>query len=95
MVIVDGLEGRVFVDDMRDRPVQGTSDWNEYEIVVLRLRDAETVTLGVLLIGPGTAWLSGRLGRGKICHSALGQPCSVVANLPLEIAAHPRYRRQT
>lgn len=55
-VTVNNSKTRVFLDDMRDRPVQGSSEWTSADIRVPRILDAESVTLGVLVIGAGSAW---------------------------------------
>ncbi|HYE03305.1 MAG TPA: S41 family peptidase [Phycisphaerales bacterium] len=53
---VDREGGRVgFFDNMSDRPIQGPPDWNRYEIVGDVAPDAQTINLGVLLVGAPTA----------------------------------------
>jgi C-terminal processing protease CtpA/Prc len=54
--VVSDKSGRIFLDDMRDRPVQGTTEWQAVEVHIPRLLDAESVEIGVLVIGSGTAW---------------------------------------
>ncbi len=55
-VVVNDSKTRIFVDDMRGRPVQGNSEWTAVEIRVPRMLDAQTIEMGVLMIGSGTAW---------------------------------------
>lgn len=55
-VTVNDSKTRIFIDDMRGRPIQGTSKWTAVEIRVPRMMDAHTMEMGVLVIGPGTAW---------------------------------------
>lgn len=55
-LVVNGSDSRLFVDDMRGRPIQGDTDWTLAEIRVPRLLDAQSIELGALVIGPGTAW---------------------------------------
>lgn len=55
-VVVDGEQGRLFVDDMRDRPVRGTTGWTHYTIAIPQLDAAKRAYAGVLLLGAGTAW---------------------------------------
>jgi len=55
---VDGPEARPLAfDNMQGRPIQGTSDWKRYD-VVLDVDDTATgISFGVLLEGTGTLWL--------------------------------------
>ena len=55
-VIVNDSKTRIFIDDMRGRPVQGNSEWTAVEIRVPRMLDARTMEIGVLVIGSGIAW---------------------------------------
>ncbi len=55
-VIVEGPDGQIFQDDMRDRPAVGTSDWQKAEIRIPRFREATHVKIGALVIGGGAAW---------------------------------------
>ena len=43
-------------DNMGERPVKGTSGWQEYAIVLDVAKDAVTLRLGVWLMGPGRLW---------------------------------------
>jgi hypothetical protein len=54
---VDGPGRTVgFFDNMDDRPITSTT-WGSYEIVGDVPADAETINLGLMLIGAGRAWL--------------------------------------
>jgi len=44
-------------DNMDDRPIKGTTDWTQYDIVVDIPSTANHVTFGLMLIGTGTIWL--------------------------------------
>lgn len=55
VAMVDGPDGRLFVDDMRGRIVNGTQGWRRYEITVPPLPTAEKFVVGVLLVGGGEA----------------------------------------
>ena len=44
-------------DNMQTRPIQGTSDWQRYEIVLDVSKKRKTITFGILLNGSGQAWL--------------------------------------
>jgi len=55
-VVVNDADTRIFLDDMRGRPVQGDAEWTPAEIRVPRLPNARTIEMGVLVIGAGVAW---------------------------------------
>lgn len=55
---VDGKGGEVLqFDNMENRPVMGTNDWNRYHIVLDVPEHSETISFGVLLTGGGQLWL--------------------------------------
>ncbi len=56
VAILEGPDGRIFMDDMRDRVVSGDSEWQEYRIQIPPSTEARKLTIGVLVIGSGTAW---------------------------------------
>jgi hypothetical protein len=45
-------------DNMQDRPIKGTSDWQKYEIVLDVPQESVHIAFGVLLCGKGQVWLS-------------------------------------
>lgn len=45
------------VAEMRRDAVHGTSDWTRYEITLKVPPEAEQIEAGIVLFGPGTAWL--------------------------------------
>jgi putative CocE/NonD family hydrolase len=53
---VDGAAEATPFDDMQDRQLTGTADWQRLEIVLDVPVDAGLIDLGVLLRGRGTAW---------------------------------------
>ncbi len=55
-VIVQGADETLFQDDMRDRQVRGTTDWQKFRITLPRLAAATNIKVGVVVIGSGTAW---------------------------------------
>ena len=57
MRVDKGAESVAF-DNMQDRPLKGTTDWRNYQVVLDVPQDATEVFIGVLLGGPGTVWLS-------------------------------------
>jgi len=48
----------VAFDNMWDRPIRGTTDWEHHEVVLDVLAHAQAIALGVLLVGEGDAWMS-------------------------------------
>lgn len=58
---VDGYSPGVMLgfDNMGNRPIDGTSDWQKYEIVLDVPDTSAALAYGVLLTGNGTVWLSG------------------------------------
>lgn len=56
---VDGpLRQILSFDNMQSRPIQGTSDWQPYEIVLDVPEESLDIALGLLLEGPGQAWIN-------------------------------------
>lgn len=49
--------GRGFFDNMGARPITGRTEWREYEITGNVAPDAEAVSVGMLVVGAGQAWL--------------------------------------
>lgn len=45
------------LDNMQNRPITGTTDWQKYEIVLDIPEDGATIGFGVLLQGEGEIWL--------------------------------------
>lgn len=46
-------------DNMYNRPIEGTTDWNQYSIVLDVPKDSESIYFGVLLYGKGKVWADG------------------------------------
>ncbi len=46
-------------DNMNARPIKGTLDWKKYEIVLDIPAESKYITFGILLNGPGQAWIDG------------------------------------
>jgi len=56
---VDGPGARPLpFDNMADRPIRGTTDWEQHEVVLDVPAQAQAIALGVLLVGEGEAWMS-------------------------------------
>jgi hypothetical protein len=55
---VDGREtSSLAFDNMQTRPIRGTSDWQEYEIVLDLPAEAAAISFGALLAGKGRLWI--------------------------------------
>ncbi|WP_042473209.1 helix-turn-helix transcriptional regulator [Bacillus ndiopicus] len=46
-------------DNMSDRPILGTNNWNKYSIVLDVPENSATISFGILLTGKGEVWLDG------------------------------------
>lgn len=59
-VRVDGPDEKVLAfDNMTTRPIQGTTEWALYTIVLDVPEQAEAIAFGALLCGPGQIWIDG------------------------------------
>jgi hypothetical protein len=47
------------LDNMQNRPIKGTMDWQRYEVVLDVPIDATKIAFGALLVGGGNLWLNG------------------------------------
>ena len=57
---VDGPGGKVLAfDNMNDRGVNGTTDWQRYEIELPVDAEARNINFGAIHTGDGTAWIDG------------------------------------
>jgi hypothetical protein len=45
-------------DNMQNRPIKGTTDWQKYQIVLDVPPESADIAFGILLEGKGQAWLS-------------------------------------
>ena len=55
---VDGSKNEVLAfDNMQNRAIKGTCDWEQYEIVLDVPEQAEQISFGLLLAGRGQAWM--------------------------------------
>ena len=56
---VDGGPNKVLsFDNMQDRPIKGTTGWQNYQVVLDVPTGATSVNFGILLSGTGTVWLN-------------------------------------
>lgn len=44
-------------DNMQSRPIKGSADWKKYEVVLDVAPEATAIAFGILLDGPGRAWI--------------------------------------
>ncbi len=55
------LDGRFSVtlklDNMQNRPIRGTSEWNLYSCVLDVPPETEVINIGILLSGKGNVWM--------------------------------------
>ncbi len=58
-VRVDEGQYSVSFDNMQDRPITGTSDWEEYEIILDVPKGSTGISYGIILAGTGEAWIDG------------------------------------
>ena len=58
---VDGQSGGMYLafDNMEDRPIKGTTDWREYQVVLDVSPEASAISIGIALTGTGTVWMAG------------------------------------
>jgi len=56
---IDGSQAKMLgFDNMQNRPIKGTLDWQPYEIVLNVPQDSTNIAFGILLEGSGQVWLS-------------------------------------
>ena len=56
---VDAGMETVSFDNMEDRAITGTSDWEIYEIVLNVPENSTAISYGILMAGTGKAWIDG------------------------------------
>ena len=57
---IDHVSGDITqFDNMENRSVRGTNDWNHYSIILDVPEDSASIHFGVLLIGKGKVWSDG------------------------------------
>ncbi len=56
---IDGPDSKSLgFDNMQNRPIRGTSDWQEYQIILDVPQESIHIAFGILLSGKGQVWLS-------------------------------------
>ena len=85
---VDSSRQLLAVDDMRNRPIKGTTDWTPYEVVLDVRKDAADLSFGLLLSGKGRAWIDGvklePVPKSVPTTDAYGASASAASNLDFE-----------
>ncbi|WP_244658341.1 helix-turn-helix transcriptional regulator [Priestia megaterium] len=57
---IDGeYEEVLSFDNMQDRPLKGTTNWNQYSIVLDVPEESTVISFGILLHGKGKVWVDG------------------------------------
>lgn len=56
MRIDDAFSRTLVLDNMQNRPIQGTTGWNHYSCVLDVPKDAAVISIGILLSGQGKIW---------------------------------------
>jgi hypothetical protein len=56
---IDKGSTAVSFDNMRDRPIKGTTTWQDYEVILDVPQDATHIAFGILLSKSGSVWLNG------------------------------------
>lgn len=87
---VDGASGTSLAfDNMGKRPIKGTTDWTRYEVVLDVAPSAKNLAFGLLLDGPGKAWLNGLqfevVDASVAVTDTAGSPG--ISSLPLEMSS--------
>jgi hypothetical protein len=54
---VDSNDRILALDDMSDRPIQGTTDWGRHDLVLDVSDQATLILFGLVMAGAGTAWV--------------------------------------
>ncbi len=54
---VDKGQKSLAFDNMQDRPIKGTTDWQQYEVVLNIDTSSTAIAFGLLLVGPGKTWI--------------------------------------
>ena len=55
---IDKDSTQLAFDNMQNRPIKGTTDWQKYDVVLNVPHDATGIFFGILLGGTGQAWIS-------------------------------------
>jgi hypothetical protein len=56
---VDKGSTAVSFDNMAERPIKGTTTWQDYEVILDVPQDATHIAFGILLSKSGSVWLNG------------------------------------
>lgn len=57
---IDGENEEILsFDNMQDRPIKNTTNWNQYSIVLDVPEESTVISFGILLHGNGKVWIDG------------------------------------
>ena len=57
MRLDDKFSNTLKIDNMQNRPITGTSEWNLYSCVLDVPKEAKIINIGILLSGKGSVWM--------------------------------------
>jgi hypothetical protein len=58
MRVDKGAKMGIAFDNMQNRPIKGTTNWQSYQVVLDVPKDATKIAFGILLAGSGSVWLN-------------------------------------
>jgi hypothetical protein len=73
-------------DNMQDRPIKGTTDWQKYEIVLDVPEQSQAIAFGLLLAGPGQVWMD------DLAFEVVGNDVATTAERPTTTRQRPTER---
>lgn len=80
---VDHFSETLAFDNMMNRPIKGTNEWNRYSVVLDVPSNSDLIAFGVLLNGDGHVWMDG-LRFETVDESVPTTDSDLVENLPEE-----------
>jgi hypothetical protein len=85
---VDGSNGGEMLafDNMQDRPIKGTTDWQKYEIVLDVPEQSQAIAFGLLLAGLGQVWMD------DLTFEVVGNDVATTAKRPTTTRQRPTER---
>jgi hypothetical protein len=80
---VDKGSTMVSFDNMMDRPIKGTTPWQNYEVILDVPQDATGIAFGILLNKSGSVWLN------SVKFESVGLDVPATANAPARLPEGP------
>ncbi len=80
---VDKGSAMVSFDNMKDRPIKGTTTWQNYEVILDVPQDATAIAFGILLNKSGSVWLN------SVKFESVGLDVPTTANAPTRLPEGP------